>query len=139
MVIYIVQPGDTVSSIARDTGTAAELIMYINQITYPYLLAVGQALLLPEASDLQQIGTPEVIEDQQTGSRRAAVMNGYAYPFINEMVLNETLPYLTALYVFSYGFTSSGELIPPEIDDSRMIRSAFRTGNAPDFNADSVQ
>lgn len=27
--------------------------------------------------------------------------------------LNNTLPFLTGLYVFSYGFTQEGELVPP--------------------------
>lgn len=47
MNIYIVNPGDTVSSIAEVTGAAEEELVYINQIAYPYLLAPGQALLLP--------------------------------------------------------------------------------------------
>lgn len=138
MVIYIVQPGDTVSSIARDTGTAAELIMYINQITYPYLLAVGQALLLPEddesmSSFVQRVSAAGEAEALEVGtdSRRNAAMNGYAYPFINEMVLNETLPFLTTLSVFSYGFTPNGELIPPLIDDARMIQAAQDIGTRP--------
>lgn len=45
MNIYIVNPGDTVSSIAEVTGAAEEELVYINQIAYPYLLAPGQALL----------------------------------------------------------------------------------------------
>ena len=35
MNIYIVNPGDTVSSIAEVTGAAEEELVYINQIAYP--------------------------------------------------------------------------------------------------------
>ncbi|MDE6185192.1 MAG: glycoside hydrolase, partial [Lachnospiraceae bacterium] len=46
-------------------------------------------------------------------------------------VLDDTLPYLTSLSVFSYGFTTEGELLPPQIDDTFMIRSALAEGVSP--------
>lgn len=141
MFIYIVQPGDTVSRISQDTGTAPELIMYMNQITYPYLLAVGQALLLPgeesaspfalRAGAAGQMGATGTTAAPGVDGRRSVTMNGYAYPFINDAVLNETLPYLTTLSVFSYGFTPSGELIPPLTNDDRMIQAALASGTRP--------
>ena len=53
--------------------------------------------------------------------RREVRVNGYAYPYIQGQVLSETLTYLTNLSVFSYGFTTSGNLVPPQADDSWMI------------------
>ncbi len=54
MEIYVVRPGDTVDQIAREEGADVNSIISINQIEYPYRLAVGQALLLqriqPKAS-----------------------------------------------------------------------------------------
>jgi len=91
MTIYVVQAGDSVDSIAAAHNTSTNSIIYNNQLSYPYRLAIGQALLL-------------TISDS-TEDRMSIVTGGYAYPFINEAVLRETLPYLTALYVFSYGFT----------------------------------
>ena len=49
---------------------------------------------------------------------------GYAYPFISPWVLENTLPYLTDLYIFSNGFSAKGELIPPIIDEKWMIYMA---------------
>ncbi|MDE6916375.1 MAG: glycoside hydrolase, partial [Lachnospiraceae bacterium] len=42
-----------------------------------------------------------------------------------------TLPYLTNISVFSYGFTTEGNLVPPKADDSRVINEAWRQGTAP--------
>lgn len=111
MTIYTVQPDDTVDSIAAANGVSSDSIIYINQIPYPYRLAVGQVLLLESANPL-------------VSEQRAAYIGGYAYPFISRFVLNETLPYLSYLYVFSYGFTAEGELVPPILDDGFMIEAA---------------
>lgn len=117
MQIYVVKPGDTVDGIAADTGIPAETLIYDNQIEYPYRLAVGQALF---------------IGDGQMGMLRAPLyVSGYAYPFIAEEVLEETLPQLTAIYVFSYGFTEEGELIRPMSDDARIIEGSRRAGVRP--------
>ena len=106
----MVQPGDSVDSIAAAQGVSVDSILYNNQIVYPYRLALGQALLLSK-------GTP-------AAQRRTVNVGGYAYPFISRYVLEETLPYLSDLYVFSYGFTVDGDLIPPALDDSFMITMA---------------
>ena len=58
-------------------------------------------------------------------------MNGYAYPFIQGSVLGETLPFLSSLSVFSYGFTTDGELLAPTPDDSFMVRAALEAGVHP--------
>lgn len=117
MQIHVVTAGDTVYSIASTYQIPADTIIYNNQLIYPYTLVIGQALLLsvPSAS------APEPV----------VVTNGYAYPFINTWVLNQTLPYLSRLSVFSYGFTLEGELIPPAINDDFMIARALETGAAP--------
>lgn len=46
MQIYVVEPLDTVDSIANKFGTPVEEIIFANQLIYPYKLAVGQALLV---------------------------------------------------------------------------------------------
>ena len=48
-----------------------------------------------------------------------------AYPFIDNEVLGQTLPYLTDIYVFSYGFTEEGDLVPPLSDDTRLVNEAL--------------
>ena len=120
MEIYVVKTGDSVDSIAAATGISVEALIYYNQIPYPYKLAVGQALLITDGnfwSDGQQ--------------QRTITVNGYAYPFISPYVLRETLPFLTYLSVFSYGFTTEGYLIPPVLDDNFMIVLAKENGVSP--------
>lgn len=117
MEIYIVQPGDTVDSISQNQGVTPDSILYNNQITYPYRLAVGQALLLSKG--------------ESTAAKRNIISGGYAYPFISPYVLGETLPYLSNLFVFSYGFNVEGDLIPPILDDSFLIEAAQNRQTAP--------
>lgn len=115
MEIYVVVEGDTLELIAAKTDADLWQIVYDNQLAYPYQLAIGQALLISRPA--------------RTASRSIAV-NGYAYPFIDNWVLVQTLPYLSELSIFSYGFTPDGELIPPILDDEWMIQEAFRFGTA---------
>lgn len=116
MLIYVVQEGDTVDSIAENTGVPVSTIIFNNQLVYPYRLAVGQALL---------------VTYQNGEERRLVRTSGYAYPFINQNVLRQALPYLTAMNIFSYGFTENGDLIRPMIDDSFLIQLAIDYGVRP--------
>lgn len=120
MEIYVVRPGDTVDTIARETGSDVNRIIYSNQLVYPYRLAVGQALLV--SGGMAEAGDSE---------KRMIWSNGYAYPFISPWVLSQTLPYLSELSVFSYGFTSMGELIPPILEEQWMIEAARSSGTVP--------
>lgn len=128
MVIYIVKEGDTVSAIAASYGIDPEGIIFDNQLAAPYGLIAGQALLLPLA---EASGTAEEIDVPVEIPKPSAFVGGYAYPFISRYVLEQTLPYLSDLYVFSYGFTSDGMLVPPKVDDSWMISLAKEYGTAP--------
>lgn len=121
MKIYIVQPGDNVDAIALSQNVSAQSIIYDNQLAYPYALAVGQALLLSES----------VTSEDSAISAYPAYVGGYAYPFISRWVLEQTLPYLSDLFIFSYGFTTEGKLIPPLLDDTFMITMAKNFGVAP--------
>lgn len=110
MQTYIIQPGDTIDIIAVNFGTTVEEISYVNQIPYPYRLAVGQAIL---------VQSENVNFDKITRYSK-----GYAYPFISRYVLEQTLPYISELLVFSYGFTVDGQIIYPSVDDGWMIEMA---------------
>ncbi|MCI9446806.1 MAG: LysM peptidoglycan-binding domain-containing protein [Lachnospiraceae bacterium] len=135
MKIYVVQPGDSVDAIAASQNVSAQSIIYDNQLTYPYALAVGQALLLsqpPGSADGEGNAENEGNTPGSPGSELyPAYVGGYAYPFISRWVLNETLPYLSDLFIFSYGFTVEGELVPPQLDDTFMIDAAKSYGVAP--------
>lgn len=47
------------------------------------------------------------------------IVIGYAYPFINQGVLESWMPDLTYYYSFSYGFTPEGDLVP--LNDERAL------------------
>ncbi len=115
-MIYVVREGDNVDAIAAGLGVGVEEILFDNQLVYPYELAVGQALY---------------IGGGERAPRGTISAGGYAYPFINEWVLSQTLPYLSELFVFSYGFTAEGELIAPLWEDGWMIREARSFGTVP--------
>ena len=115
MEIHVVSPGENVDQIAARYNMPVETLLRNNQIVYPYRLAVGQALLVGEESK---------------GSLPAE-SSGYAYPFISPWVLGETLPFLTKIFVFSYGFTEDGDLIEPWKDDTWLIEEATRRGVEP--------
>lgn len=114
MEIYVVQAFDTVDRIAQEYQVPVNQMIEINQISYPYNLAIGQALLIPTVSNFPD----------QPG----VVTNGYAYPFIDTDILQTTLPYLTDLSIFSYGFTETGELVYPESSDLWMLELARQAG-----------
>lgn len=121
MKIYVVQPNDNVDDIAAAENVSAQSIIYDNQLAYPYALTVGQALLLPSPDGNEGTAAPA----------NPAYVGGYAYPFISRWVLEQTLPYLSDLFVFSYGFTPEGALVPPQLDDMFMISMAKNAGVAP--------
>lgn len=111
--IYVVKQGDTIDSIAAAVSVDAERIIDDNQLIYPYELAVGQALFI-------NLGTRNPV-----GNVRSI---GYAYPFISRWVLEQTVPYLSELAIFSYGFTPDGYLLPPKLPVDWMIAVANEYG-----------
>ena len=126
MEIYVVQPDDSVEKIAGIFGADPEAVIYANQLSEPYLLAEGQALLIPGAASPWRERRP------------LAHVLGYAYPFISPWVLAESLPYLSALLIFSYGFTEDGELVEPVLDDQWMIRACGEQGTRPVLTFTSI-
>lgn len=111
---YTVNAGDTIYSIAQNFGmTPIELMqnnpsLIANPNVYP-----GQVLTI------SFIG----------GKTRTITTLGYSYPFINRTVLRRALPYLTYIYIFSYGYTLNGELI--NVDDTEIISISYDYGTAP--------
>ncbi len=94
---YIVKRGDTLESIAARNGTSVLRLWQDNpQLDGMDHVYPGQQLVL--SLKQPRIGTFSV--------------NGYAYPNIDQRVLRKTLPYLTYLSVFAYGFDRTGHVIP---------------------------
>ena len=117
MEIYVVKAGDTLGTIAAGYMLSVEELAFVNQILPPYPLVIGQALLITTAAEWKE--------------KPAARINGYAYPFIGRWTLEQTLPYLTEMSVFSYGFTTEGALVPPVLEDEWMITAAYEAGTLP--------
>ncbi|MGF7142521.1 spore germination protein [Anaerotaenia torta] len=114
-VVHTVVPGETLFSIAEQYDTTPNRILQNNPwVAVNEFLAEGDELVITYEGD-------EVID--------TLTFNGYAYPFINREVLRRTLPFLTYLSIFTYGFTPAGELVP--VDDEELIAIANEFGVGP--------
>ncbi len=117
-MIYIVKQGDTLFSISEETNVPVWKIAYDNQLSGQQHLVVGQSLL--------------ILNLEESGSIRGDLyVTGYAYPFIEPYILEQAFPALNELLVFSYGFTFTGELVPPYQDELWMIEAAWENGIEP--------
>lgn len=132
MQIYVVKEGDNVDKIASSMGIPVDALIYDNQIEYPYRLAVGQALFVGDyLGRYTGDGCIPLKDSREHRNRKPLYVSGYAYPYIQNEVLEETLPELTAIYIFSYGFTKEGELVPPSRNEDWMIEAARQQNVRP--------
>ena len=113
---YTVRGGDTLLSIANAYGVSVMQLWRNN----PSLR--GRSYIYPGQTLNISYETPPL------GSIR---VNGYAYPYIDRSVLRTTLPYLTYLSIFTYGFRTDGSLIPPTGGDEELIAIAREYGTVP--------
>lgn len=113
-IVYTVEEGDTLYQIADQFDTSV-VSLYQNN---------------PQLSTENQLYPGEEFVIRYRGDKlRSISVNGYAYPYIDREVLRKTLPYLTYLSIFTYGFTGDGGLIT--IDDGEVIEIALDYGVAP--------
>ena len=111
---YTVKQGDTLLSIANQYNTTViELLQNNPELSQVKTLAEGQKIVI----------------DYKGEKLGDIAINGYAFPEINQDLLIRTLPYLTYLTIFTYGFTPAGELLP--LNDEEVIRIARDYGVAP--------
>lgn len=113
--VHIVAEGDTLVSIAEIYNVTTEEILRNN----PWVAA--QQILTP--------GQTLVIAFEEEPKLGSALINGYAYPFINRDVHRKTLPFLTYQSLFTYGFTPEGDLVP--ISDEELIAIGYDFGVPP--------
>ena len=112
--VHAVRPGETLYSIAGDYGLT---IRQLWQNNWP--LGGGTALYPGQTLVLTYFGT-------KLGT---ALTNGYAYPYIEDALLAEQLPYLTCMTPFTYGITASGGLLP--LEDDALLAAARQRGTRP--------
>ena len=111
--VHTVRQGETLSGIAAQYNTTVLNLLQNNpQLGGGDRIWPGQTLVISYGSKL---GTFAV--------------NGYAYPNIDQRVLRKTLPYLTYLSVFSYGFDSLGRILPQNAE--MLTRMARQYGVLP--------
>lgn len=113
MYIYTVKPGDTLFDIAQKNGVTISALVAANQLSDPYKLPVGLALVIPG----------------QSIRERSIVANGYAFPGISDIALLGALQYLTYLSVFSAKTRIDGTIT--ELNDTALIRKCYVNGVAP--------
>ena len=163
MDIHVVQPGDTIYSVAARYGVTMTQLLNDNPLPDPSRLVVGQTLVIQypdqtytvrEGDTLTSIAAAQgltlrqlwrnnpvlrgedrvvpgqvlVISYQQEKEGTLSV-NGYAYPFVDRGLLQRTLPYLSDLTPFTYGFTPQGELV--DLNDRALIAAAEQMGVRP--------
>lgn len=115
-LIHTVSEGETPESIAEQYEITEKQLFRNN----PFLLN----------QDYLRVGQSLVIH-YRTEPKNYLSVAGYTYPFIEMEILRETLLYLEDLLVFSYGFTETGELIPPQLPDEWIIQMAWEMGVRP--------
>ena len=110
-ITYIIEEGDTLERIAEKFQTTILSIVRNNS----YLL--NEDFLLP--------GRELVITYEAKEERNIDVF-GYAYPYINQQILEESCLYIDELLPFSYGYNEDGSLIM--MNDERLLMTAKRFG-----------
>lgn len=114
MQIYTAKSDTTVDSIANDFGTTSSAIFRNN-----LFLNGNQNVREGESVVISFTDTPTL----------SKIIGGYAYDFIDTMLLNTLAPFMTYLMPFTYGFRPDGSLI--DLDDSRIIDAANTYGALP--------
>ena len=111
---HTVQDGETLYTIASMYGLTVRQLLRNNPVLRgENRITPGQALVISYRQ--QKEGTLSV--------------NGYAYPFIDKGLLQRTLPYLSDLTPFTYGFTATGALVP--LQDQALLDAARQMGVRP--------
>lgn len=113
-ITYTLKSGDRLMSIANDFNISLEDLLRANpQLLTPNSVNIGDTITIPLPS--ATIGSMEV--------------NGFAFPNITRETLEQTLPNLTYLSIFSYQINPDGTLIG--VNDEVLINMAKEYNVAP--------
>jgi spore germination protein len=110
-IIYTVKDGDTLAEIAEAF-----------QVTVLQLLGNN-----PELAGGQYLFAGETLVISYDNHQGNLLISGYAYPYISDVTLRMTLPYLTYMIVFNYRVTRDGNLVGSD-DDVAVIKTAKAYG-----------
>lgn len=113
-VTHTVGQGDTFLSIAeRYNVTILNILQNNPGLTFDSILQVGDTIVIS-------------YNEEKKGN---FLVEGYAYSNLPKEDLVKTLPYLSMLMIFTYGFTEDGQLIPT--DDTEFIALSKQYGVRP--------
>lgn len=155
-MIHVVQPGDSIYSIATRYGVPMQKIIDENRLQNPEQLVIGQTIVVdtegtqhkvapgqslysiarnyrvtvsgllranPDITDPSRIQVGQIITIPVPQQKLGTIdVNGYAFPSISTATLNDTLPHLTFISIFSYQVRPNGSLAP--IQDTSIIQAA---------------
>ena len=114
-LVHTVVGGETLSDIATSYNiTVTEILRNNPWVAGQEGLETGQTLLIAYEKD-------PIVD--------TALINGYLYPFIDRIVFQKSLPFLTYQLIFTYGFTTEGDLVP--LDDEDIIANGYEQGVPP--------
>ncbi len=170
MIIYVVQPGDTLDSIAREYGVPLSRLVSQNDLSDNGNITVGQTIVITYPNQVYTVQSGDTLDsiaqsygvtvnqllrnnpilkgsdnifvgqtiiiDYDSETKGQMAVNGYIYPFVERETLIRTLPYLTYLTLFTYGFNSDGSLVDKGITDfgleeDEIISLSIEYGVAP--------
>ncbi len=113
-VTHTVKEGDTLFSISNQYNTEViRLILNNPALLFNTRLAIGEKLTI----------------EYDNNTNKNIEVYGFIYPFINRNLLEVQAAYSTKTAVFSYGFTTDGELI--EINDDAVIGVVNKRQSGP--------
>ena len=115
MIIHVVKEGDSLYEIGKEYNVNYKQIAIDNEIPIDQDLVVGQTLI--------------IIVNRNNNKYLNIKVNGYTFPNINSDFLNDVLPYLTYLSIFSYHVNYDGSL--NLIDDNELISLAKKYKVSP--------
>ncbi len=113
-VTHRVEPGETLFSIARQYGVTLDRLLRNN----PQLM--GETLIRPGE---------ELVIEYEGGGNRCILTGGYVYPYVEDATLQRTLPNLSYITPFAYGFTGNGDLVT--MSDDHIIEKAKQNSVSP--------
>lgn len=110
---YTVGEGDTLFGISRAYGVSVDALYRANPVLggSPGIKA-GQALVISYAD----------------APPYSFFAGGYAYPFIEQDILDVSTPFMNVIIPFTYGIREDGSLYP--LNDERLLAAARRYGSA---------
>lgn len=120
MIIYTVQPGDTLLQIAQRFGVSVESIASVNGLEVPQQLVVGMALVIP--TNNTETGVPLLTIETLGYYDPAADPNKPA-------IIDELGNYLTYIGIFEFPITETGDITGTL--DPEVLNAAVRNDVSP--------